>query len=355
MIKISVIVPIYNAEKYLSQCLKSIVSQSLEDIEILCINDGSIDDSEKILRDYEAQYPQIRLFNQENQGVSVARNSGIEHATGEFVAFVDSDDYYPDAEVLTDLYVAAKAHHVRVCGGSFSEDHGTWIRKEFLGIYTKYVFEKEGLIKYKDYQFDYAYYRFIYDRDMLLKNQIYFPSYIRFQDPPFFVKAMSIAEEFYALKRITYCYRWGHQDLDWTPQRIMAVINGIIDNLALSNQYQLRELHRLTVDRLLREYRDKIVRNLTSENREIIERLLYAETLIHQEYFAESEESSVVILLLAQYQSYEENAKKKEQECQKWKEKFSQLKTSDTYKIGRIFLYLPRKIRGIIKKLISKN
>ena len=92
--KISVIVPVYNTEKYLSKCLDSIVNQSYENIEIIIVNDGSTDDSEKIIKEYEQKYPnKIKYFKKENGGLSSARNYGILKSAGEYISFVDSDDY----------------------------------------------------------------------------------------------------------------------------------------------------------------------------------------------------------------------------------------------------------------------
>lgn len=94
MVKVSIIVPIYNTEKYLIKCLDSLVNQTLTDIEILLINDGSTDNSQKIIDEYVKKYPNIcRCFRQENSGQACARNVGINSARGDFIAFVDSDDY----------------------------------------------------------------------------------------------------------------------------------------------------------------------------------------------------------------------------------------------------------------------
>lgn len=93
MAKISIIVPVYNVEKYLRKCLDSLVNQTLNDIEIICINDGSKDSSLDILNEYAQKDSRIRLINQENTGVSAARNAGLAVAEGEYVIFVDSDDY----------------------------------------------------------------------------------------------------------------------------------------------------------------------------------------------------------------------------------------------------------------------
>ena len=93
-IKISVIIPIYNAEKYLSECLESIINQSFSDIEIICINDGSNDNSEKIINKYLQKDKRIILFNQENKGAGPARDKGIEISKGEYLSFIDSDDIF---------------------------------------------------------------------------------------------------------------------------------------------------------------------------------------------------------------------------------------------------------------------
>lgn len=112
-IKISVIVPVYNASKYLSECLDSIAKQTLKDIEIICINDGSTDNSLQILNDYFAKDKRFVIINQENQGVSVARNTGIESAKGAYIAFVDSDDYIK-SDFLEILYSKAVKNNAEI-------------------------------------------------------------------------------------------------------------------------------------------------------------------------------------------------------------------------------------------------
>ena len=92
-IKVSIIVPVYNVARYLGECLDSIINQTLDDIEIICINDGSTDNSLEILEEYAKKDSRIWIFTIENSGLSLARNYGIKHANGKYVGFVDSDDY----------------------------------------------------------------------------------------------------------------------------------------------------------------------------------------------------------------------------------------------------------------------
>ena len=88
-IKVSVIVPVYNVEKYLRECLESLVNQTLKEIEIICINDGSEDSSLEILNEYASKDSRFVIINQENCGQSVARNKGLDVAKGEYIGFVD--------------------------------------------------------------------------------------------------------------------------------------------------------------------------------------------------------------------------------------------------------------------------
>jgi len=94
--KVSIIIPFYNSENYLGRCIDSAVRQTHEDIEIILVNDGSTDGSGKICRSYADKDPRIRLIDQENGGVSVARNTGLDAASGELITFIDSDDHVED-------------------------------------------------------------------------------------------------------------------------------------------------------------------------------------------------------------------------------------------------------------------
>ena len=266
MCKISVIVPIYNMEQYLNECLNSIEKQTIfDDIEVILVNDGSTDKSLEIIENFSNKHKNTLVINQENQGVSAARNNGINKSSAEFVCFIDPDDFYPKNNILSKLYDAAVNNNVLIAGGSFSKLKDGKFLTEFSGMYKMYTFKKDGVMQYSDYQWDYGYHRFIYSRKMLLDNNIYFPLYVRFQDPPFFVKAMIAAKKFYALKAVTYCYRVGHQDFEWNKKRTSHLLQGLTDNLRMSRENALADLHWLTIRRLFSEYKDRIKNNFNDE------------------------------------------------------------------------------------------
>lgn len=143
MIKVSVIIPVYNTEKYLSQCLNSILNQTLKEIEIICVNDGSTDNSGKILEAYAKIDTRIRVIHKENEGSVCARNTGIEVALGKYVGFVDSDDWI-EPEMYMKLYELAEKYNVDlVSSGYFLEGNYTTVHMDTIdeGVYRekKYI------------------------------------------------------------------------------------------------------------------------------------------------------------------------------------------------------------------------
>ena len=104
MIKVSIILPIYNVAPYLEESLDSILNQTLKEIEIIAVNDGSTDNSEEIVKEYQQKDPRIIFFSQENQGQSVARNLALQHATGEYIYMMHSDDMLSSPDMLQTCY-----------------------------------------------------------------------------------------------------------------------------------------------------------------------------------------------------------------------------------------------------------
>ncbi|EFK79343.1 hypothetical protein HMPREF9269_0583 [Ligilactobacillus salivarius ACS-116-V-Col5a] len=118
MTKISIIVPIYNVEKYLKRSLDSLVNQTLEDIEIILVDDGSTDNSHKIAEDYKENYSNVLLVTKENGGLSDARNFGLQYASGEYIAFIDSDDYV-ESQMFERMYNLSENGRKKIIESNF--------------------------------------------------------------------------------------------------------------------------------------------------------------------------------------------------------------------------------------------
>ncbi len=121
MIKISLIIPVYNLISFLPDCMAAIEAQTIsrDELEVILVDDGSTDGSLEFMTEYAKHTAlQIRVFSQENAGPGPARNLGLKVATGEYIAFLDADDFYPSAEVLESLYEAAIANDADICGGT---------------------------------------------------------------------------------------------------------------------------------------------------------------------------------------------------------------------------------------------
>lgn len=241
--KISVIIPIFNAEHFLQACIENVLKQTIDSFEIICVNDGSTDHSGDILSEYAAKYEHIKVIFQENKGAGEARNAGLREARGEFVAFMDADDYYPTESTLENLYNLAVKYQVMIVGGGMSMSDTKSERR------AMHEFETNGIMSYRDYSFDYGFQRFIYNREMLLENNISFPQLKVFEDPVFFVSAMIQAQIFYAVTDITYCYSGSHST-EFDLNKTLDFLKGLTENLKTSSRYKLGKLHDLTVKRL---------------------------------------------------------------------------------------------------------
>lgn len=202
MVSISVIIPVYNSEEYVARAIESVVYQTITHIEIICVDDGSDDRSAEIIKRYQETDSRIIYIYQENNGPGTARNTGLAHASGEYIAFLDSDDEYPDTGVLELLYTRAKSQNVSVCGGSVC---GDWNQSE-----TDLLLFEEGFYNFFDYQNDFMFWRYIYQNAFLIENGIRFPEYREYEDPVFLLEVMDKAQFFYAVSEYVYKKNVGH-------------------------------------------------------------------------------------------------------------------------------------------------
>lgn len=212
MVEISVIIPCYNVQEYLEECLDSVINQTFRDIEIICINDGSTDNTLNILEKYAKDDDRIRIINQDNSGLSVSRNVGLDAANGKYICFIDSDDYF-DLNAFREIY-------------DLSEEKSL----DFL-IFKLINFDDDTR---KTSQANYFEMKFLKDRvgdkvfslddvsDFLLKMNVTapgklfrhefikgmkFPEGLMWEDNPFFLEAMIKAERVYFYDKHLYFRR----------------------------------------------------------------------------------------------------------------------------------------------------
>ena len=204
MPKISVIIPVYNVEKYLRECLTSVVNQTFKDIEIICINDGSTDSSPAILEEFAQKDIRIKIINQENQGMSCARNAGLEIATGEYISFVDSDDY-----ISTELYADMQKHLPIELICFNAKVFPMSAKFESLQEYINCKFEGEQPITEKLIpKVNVHLWNKLFKTSIIKENNIKFPEGLYFEDFPFVVEyLLSINKAEFITNKAYYFYR----------------------------------------------------------------------------------------------------------------------------------------------------
>ena len=173
--KVSVIVPVYNVEQYLEKCLDSLVNQTLDDIEIIIINDGSTDNSQKIINKYSKKYKNIKSYIQKNQGQAVARNIGLTHATGKYISYVDSDDYI-EINMFKELYDEIEKNNFDIVISNIikEENGGSYVFKNYWNIKNEpnknFMTSHMGPVAR------------LYNRELLVKNNFKFMEGVIYED-----------------------------------------------------------------------------------------------------------------------------------------------------------------------------
>ena len=198
MVKISVIVPCYNVEKYLSECLESIVNQTLKDIEIICIDDGSTDKTSQILKSYLQKDSRIKLITQKNKGLSASRNIGIEKSKGDYISFIDADDYMELTSLEKSYYISKKYDLDMLIFKLINFDEN-YVKSEDEYFNMKFLKDNFGdnVFNFKDvgsdmYTISVTAPGKLFKADLI--KDISFPEGVIFEDNPFFIMVMFKAE-----------------------------------------------------------------------------------------------------------------------------------------------------------------
>ena len=234
--KISVIVPVYKVEEYLRKCLDSLVNQTLKDIEIIVVNDGSPDNSNDIILEYANQYPNVKAFKKDNSGLSDTRNYGIKHAKGEYITFVDSDDWVK-LDMYEKLYNKAKEKDYDIVTSDINyvyPDHNeiiytdpkkdtTDIRRVFINLYPTVCTK-------------------IFKRELFIKNKLEFKSGVWYEDVEMMYRLLPLINSIGVVHEDFYQYLQREKSITSTiSPKIYDYINnfnGLIDYYKENNYYE---------------------------------------------------------------------------------------------------------------------
>lgn len=206
MVKVSIIVPIYNGGQFIETCINDVLNQTLQDIELILINDGSKDDTLEICEKYANYDSRVILINQENQGVSKSRNNGILNANGEYVCFIDCDDRIDESYIMY-LYNIAKNENVDIvcCSLECIDYKNTCLVKKSLkeGYYSKEEALKE-LFQFKN--LNWGPYAKLFKRSTLEYNKIQFPNIKVYEDLVFTYKSIYTVDKIFFTNEVSYYY-----------------------------------------------------------------------------------------------------------------------------------------------------
>lgn len=202
--------PVYNGAQFLENSIRSVDEQTFDDIELICVNDGSTDNSLEVLNELSEKYPFIKVFSQENQGSGKARNHGIEKAGGEYIAFLDADDIFIDSNALEDMYDVAQKHDADMVGGNLKRinSNNKILENPNYKNGSYMLFTEYDVIYPEEYGVPWAFYKNIYKRDFLTGNNITFPDLKRGQDPVFLAKILTLIDVIYTVPVTLYGYNY---------------------------------------------------------------------------------------------------------------------------------------------------
>lgn len=221
-VKVSVIVPVYNTEKYLKNCLDSVIHQTLEEIEVIAVDDGSTDNSGRILDEYAGQYPEkIKVFHKKNGGQATARNLALSKCKGEYIGFLDSDDYQK-LDMYEKMYKKAREIDADyVCCGyedTFYQGNEKKVLKEYVA--SQVAHKKEDLF----FGALVSPFLHLYKREILVEHHIEFPEGYIYEDTAFYINAIPYIQKIGVLEE-SLAVRVRHENSTMTTFKKDRVAN----------------------------------------------------------------------------------------------------------------------------------
>lgn len=209
-IKVSVIIPIYNVEEYLEECLQSVVDQTLSNLQVIMVDDGSLDGSTEIAKKFADKYEYFEYIRQENGGLGNARNTGVKYAKGKYIIFLDSDDIVPD-DAYEKMYTTAEKNQSEMVVGSVARFNS---KKNYVSnlheiAFRKYI-DKTHITENTDLIYDTTSWNKLIRKDFWDRYQFKFPEKILYEDIPVTIPMHYLANNVSMIQDV--CYRWRIRD-----------------------------------------------------------------------------------------------------------------------------------------------
>ncbi len=218
MQKISVVIPVYNVEHYIEQCLTSIIYQTYKNLEIIIVDDGSPDNSSLIYKKYASNDDRIKIIKQKNQGLSCARNAGLKHATGDYVHFIDADDYI-DLDYYEKIIEGNKNINADIiAAGVISQNTPNYDVKYDTKCVLKTLTEK---FVNTNALSNCTVWRYVFNRNFLISNRLFFADGRIFEDMLFIPETMRLANYILTIPNTFYHYVYNENSLlnkKYTPR-----------------------------------------------------------------------------------------------------------------------------------------
>lgn len=232
--KVSIIIPVYNAEHFIVENINSILSQTLQEIEVICINDGSTDQSLEILSTLSEKEKRLVVISQCNAGAGIARNKGIVSAKGEYLMFIDPDDRFSSFDAIEKIYKAAEKHKGCLCCGTMNYLVGKKViaAKEYHCVDDIYITEQEA-------PFCFGHTRFIYPRKEIIDKKLFYPSYRRYQDPPFLARAIVYFGGYWGYSFPIIDYRKAYKAEKYTYEKLFDYLSGVKQVLTITDENEM--------------------------------------------------------------------------------------------------------------------
>lgn len=259
--KVSIIIPVYNLERYIGKCLDSVFNQTLQDIEVICIDDASTDNTFKILQEYAQKDDRLSALTVEKSGQGINRNRGIERARGAYIGFVDGDDTVKP-NMFEKLYRAASGSQSEIafCNSASFNEEGYKVtypyfdkqQKRFKGVKTDVVLSRPEIVKHLTV-ITVVCWNKIYKRSFLMERDIRFNSGIVHEDIPFYYSAMLKADQVVLVNEQLYNYSFYR--IGSTTQAAMSMDTQIIDAFKVTEKDISRQLKDEAIARKFFEFK----------------------------------------------------------------------------------------------------